>query len=1296
MIKFEGIYFKNNFMAGSIPNENPIVADLNNEMKKPTPVQSRIKWLLDRLRLEYPNDYDTLKSERTSVVHQAEAHLNSLLDDVEWIVVPGFILGHPEAKGNMEKFWKIENGVFIPENEEIKRDFDEYKDLMGFIENTPRNQTQSIIDMEWLVSRYEKLLAPTNSRFIRWADYLTAMYGEALYEDIIARGFIYKRDGDRRSYEIVCPEVVNGVYTEKDLADEFPNHPYLRLLKRIEVNDMMDMMVVGSIMVKDKISYRSMDLVGQDDLVKTILAKHNIKWPDGRDILNPQLLLVHWETPVTNGPLAGKTIKQQVLDKRNDLVKNKDDGGSWQAYQELQYVLDFMENEDYLDTDRSLNMFQFANQYRKAFLGRQAYIDAGWPDGTGITEKNIFDHLGNFAEGNVMASLWVAFVAWFTGHNQTALFATIFWLMWGTFADAGSNLLNEGKWYVKSWTKEQLGILDPQDVRYNIKTPDGIDESDIRPQLDKLFIANESDRDNGWLTNNTLTRTLSNAKIAKIYQSILGNDALLTQWFSNNTATVNTIRGLLGTPPKVTAGDFDSIIPSSELGSISDADITAALTLMENTLKEEWDTTFGDVVYSGIDPLKKPYTPAEYWFLWDSSEEFEGMLNTLLSTARSNATTRVEIAQIEKVKTTLASIFVGEWIGDLWEITQRIQSTLLLTEANEASEAIQTLTLIPDADLNIGWTDYKTQLIDAITKYRGYAEVDEFLNPYDGTWAETEDAAEWALNRLKLLAEGRSWITLANIDRADRAIESIDEDLLLFANPAAIKVAQWTRTVDISTDPEYAPLLERFNDIKDELEAEKRKYETLKENIVNGTIAWLGWNPNILTPSEQTDYESKFREADIRDLQAIADEVTRLSETIEQGNVNAPSDLSRYINTYGSALARLRWIELSIQWVTLQAAGTPENRLQQAIKNSISSTISGEWITLLNTIKTELTEGFEALKDVQDRLNGITVTSSSSITELETSMTILTSIWWSLDTLVSGTFDGASNNETDIEKAYSRIEEVFGAPMTIPNSNITGRTLYELSQEKIEEVTDQVRAKAVDDTTSLDDLYELYDTWLIEKADEINPRLGLRADVKRSIETKIEQKINSHTTVEDVIDYMEWNYEDHRKVFRWSYEWLTGNLDSDEQITERLKDKLEQEINALPLDITGLNKAKELAPLMWWLPPRSTAGRWREVMSENFTDFTGFFGESDIEQEFNDKLGEVREAIMRWWPDSSSHLYSTLDNLARSLAASDPTKSRRAADYRDGTLDINALMQDVDFKDLPEVWEALRKDYLID
>jgi hypothetical protein len=93
----------------------------------------------------------------------------------------------------MEQYGKIRNGVFIPENEEVKRDFEEYKDLMGFIENTPRNQTQSIIDMEGLVSRYEKLLAPTNSRFIEGARYLEIMYAEALYEDIIARGFIHKR-----------------------------------------------------------------------------------------------------------------------------------------------------------------------------------------------------------------------------------------------------------------------------------------------------------------------------------------------------------------------------------------------------------------------------------------------------------------------------------------------------------------------------------------------------------------------------------------------------------------------------------------------------------------------------------------------------------------------------------------------------------------------------------------------------------------------------------------------------------------------------------------------------------------------------------------------------------------------------------------------------------------------------------------------------------------------------------------------------------------------------------------------
>lgn len=124
-------------------------------------------------------------------------------------------------------------------------------------------------------------------------------------------------------------------------------------------------------------------------MIHTILSKNKILGPDGKNIQKDQLLLVDWET-----------IKPQIIAKRNEVVDGSDDKVSMQTYQELSYLLDFIENKDYLDPESNLKKFQYANVYRKSFLASKQFIDAGGGDIGSITEENIFDKIGEIATKN--------------------------------------------------------------------------------------------------------------------------------------------------------------------------------------------------------------------------------------------------------------------------------------------------------------------------------------------------------------------------------------------------------------------------------------------------------------------------------------------------------------------------------------------------------------------------------------------------------------------------------------------------------------------------------------------------------------------------------------------------------------------------------------------------------------------------------------------------------------------------------------------------------------------------------
>ena len=126
---------------------------------------------------------------------------------------------------------------------------------------------------------------------------------------------------------------------------------------------------------------------------------------------------------------------------------------------------------------------------------------------------------------------------------------------------------------------------------------------------------------------------------------------------------------------------------------------------------------------------------------------------------------------------------------------------------------------------------------------------------------------------------------------------------------------------------------------------------------------------------------------------------------------------------------------------------------------------------------------------------------------------------------------------------------------------------------------------------------------------------------------------------------------------------------------------------------------------MSWLTPTSTAGRWRTILQDNFTGFTGFFPESDLKQAYDAKLVDIRTTVM------ASNLVTTmtprvvvsagiddaLTNAANALRANSNQTSTNRADSIENDRDTQSLQYLITtYGDISGIQVAYRNEYLID
>lgn len=1233
-----------------IPAVRHILDQLSVEMERTPRSRQKVRDLLDRIKDEDISAYRLFQNDRNSLVYEASEYLNDLRNENHNIEIPAYMLGNKDLLSHLQPYWQIEWGFFVPKNEQVKKDFAEFKDLMSFIENTPRDNT-GIIDKQWLMERYLKILDPTNTRFIQKARFLEIMYAEALYEDLLKQGYVLRKDRANGGYDIIRPNSKTQTgsttkeYTEERLSDIDSDHPYLRLVGETEVRRMMDVMALNSIISRDSL-YDDLEVVGQDIMIQRILSEHRIMWPDWRSIQKAKLLVIDWNE-------GDPSIKEQIEARRLEVL---DTPNFQQSYLELQYLIDFFEDRDYLNPDGNFHLFEQANLYRKAYLAEQAYLKM--TNAGENASSNPLDFIEKFAEENQVKAFLASIVLFLTGNGKLGTGTLLFSIFWGSLAWAWSDVIEGWKQTVQRLTKKDLGILDPRDIRYDISTPLWMDEADIQKTLDKLYAANDLIRNGeGVDDSRALTYAVSNAALAKVVGEILQHDTLLDKAFSTNSNTAEEIHTTINTD--ISATSFDSRLPDTEGWNVSLDDVKAVLALMWKNIKEGGDETIADVIYEWRDPKNEAYVPINFGFEGESAGVFNTELNNTFTLARTAIQVdgdRKDIARLQSVKKTISATL--GWENPITDpdsnVGIRARSMFLLSEAWEIQEVIQKISIIRDEELTFNGKNYKEEIVAALKKYKDYIDVDVTLTEYDGFGARVEEGATAALGRLAEYEEKFIWFrTVPNIEEARNAIIDIDKDLENLGIITAVRVQNSSSTVNINSDVRYTPLLRRFNRISSQLLAKKAWFEAMEQGADDAMYAQLdalnqGREILELSPTEKRILIENFSGWDRDKLGIILSDFVWLARTLKKWASDPATDLSRFVETYWSAYNKLSWTHSAL--ISIQ---TPLDAMQSRIISEVGTSLTIDGQAVKSKIEDELTRAFrtqallfERITSINPATTSIVSTGTSStvsripsttmrntVTEIQDiRTTIQNNIPWTNITL---SMDGSSVVKSDAETAFEKAQKYFWTSFAIPDVDKTNAKIFWELRTRSEQFTNNIRAEIVSPTISLERLVTLYESNVIDFVESEYPNLGIKKSVQRSIEGKIITEIDALTTVEDTIEFMEWDFEKARSVFEWSIDSqpteLLEKLPMDKKLAEKLKDNLEKEIADLKLDTDWLKAAEKLAENMEWKSARtSVLGGWRTTIAKNATEFTWLFdGAGKPEGKFKKRLEEIRERVMK-------------------------------------------------------------------
>lgn len=620
----------------------------------------------------------------------------------EKLTIPQTLISNPTIKKELQRYWTLQWDQLIFENSHVEKKLRDFIQVLNRIYDIPRNPTtaevlpqgkvQLVKDYVFLVNEGSEFVTPDLRTM------LTYRIAEAIYDDIIRAGWIVEREWAGSEY------VIKNIKTGKTISS-----PYSAVFTQANARNLFDVIRVASMVKKD---FRMNNgIITEPTLINQILEDQNITGPDGKNIVEARLLLIH---------------KDHVLEKING--KLKDSKITHDSYQKLTFLKEYLTGNGTSRENYITNVLQNVNEYQQ-FVKDKAII-WGWQgkDLASMTEKDYADYAADMIKQNPGSFVIMGIIAWIMWYKKAALGA--FWLgLFGTpLADGAIALKNQGK----KLSKTELGIINPDKIEQTLN------RSEYQDKFSTLVTKNNENIKKQWyddkgraipsLPNDTLFNIVNDVTTLQINVDVL----------DDTSKTVSTLKTEL----------------DGKWKTYSTEDLTKFINLLKtSSIKEDSDKKLLDYFASGVDNLNKPLEVLRFTeepAIDDQlNKTFKAKYDSTDGTGKKKILeTRQKVFELLRGNT-LTKIFEDAkksvWMGrDIWTSLSNIDSYLQQNYPEIKDDVMKTL------------KTYKSfaEAKQKVERFRGVfweQNKDKLLktvyNLLDFTWALSTDADKVKLSR---------------------------------------------------------------------------------------------------------------------------------------------------------------------------------------------------------------------------------------------------------------------------------------------------------------------------------------------------------------------------------------------------------------------------------------------------------------------------------------------------------------------------------------------------------------------
>ena len=1070
------------------------------------------------------------------------------------IPLPDFLENEREARAIIEalgiEWLRIEDGHLIGVNElNTQRKIEQlrrYLEIANYIESggaTPAGK----------VERYEILiddeLRITDKKYLIFK-YMSSMYNDIIESNQIVRPVLGQPVWVYAIYDIESGEVV----VDSPYQSVFVESPRTEYVEFARLNA-----IVGGAN-----SYWNERIVTREWLVEYILESNIINAPGGERIQSVEALLLNKEHVITE-----LQTNIAALGTRNP-----------DQYQQMIWLIDFLEQEQYRQDNIQRNLFNNINHYNRVFEQEHSFIDAltaEWIDPNDANPENedVIDAMQRVLGDNTIGiALLGIFTMLFGGTHK----GKGFWLLIGLFwARIGLNVAESISEEVGTSSRDDgstqwdtFDIFDPLNLRHRINYEAGFDRENYDPTLASLYEANKTRRAGGEIVDGAAVGHTTNARIAMIFQEVMKHDTLLQHDFRNGDAgtTTELIHTTIDTT--IATDSFESPLPTAQTGEVTEADVQIFLVLLR-AQGEDGDIRLWEFLYNEGESLASTDFENQDFTIDDN---FDTALNTTLRNAWTAALPSATITMPESLQTRRAISEASstidtalrasrfEWLLD--DIANRDAENTWGTLADKVAG-------VEDLKINIREisnlpTTVQDSLIEDFDKYIIYLRADAEITRIDGQngwWVRRQAEIAW------IVAGSSEEEQL--LENSTRLQEMIDQ-----LNVWAFSINGVNKNLE--DDDLYNALEERINTLRESLETEKTtlddRVRVLSWARGNALRSWVDPHPtNTIGSYTAPDVSEALAEDELSnefidtslDIISATYRVNAAYRSFESGGFTNPSlivpELRNEIyllqtahgvlegETYTSG-SDAEYIQEQV-WDLFEAAGAMTllpTKLSESFNAYFANNLTN--ITTITNTDTDFTTTAELI-----RIRGVLTTIETSYnSEFESGVSnFIAWVGWAAQT-------------TRTETALTEASSIFSS-MSVTGTENTAFSVAETAIEKQRELAqkafDYVSSFTLTTPTDFENLVDMHEHWVIDMI----ANTGFW-DVRRIFASKFTQGaldiIDSIPTDVDGIQslaafhgrYIEWTGSSYiGRLIIWEYD--NGTSDSiEDRITPAFEGKL--------------------------------------------------------------------------------------------------------------------------------------------